>query len=116
MKQDYSTNGRWPIALFNGTVVTTDGLYRVQQISDAAARDLVTSAPITSAVGHKAAADLLSDILGVEVPENRIPFVQQPGQLAIALKLNTRPPEGAILTKQEMMSVGYTLRLIERLE
>ena len=116
MKQESSTNSRWPIALFNGTVVTTDGLYRIQQISDAVARDLAAANPITSAVGHEAAAELLSDILGVEVPENRIPFIQQPGQLAIALKLNIRPPEGTILTKQEMISIGYTLRLIERLE
>ena len=105
-----------PVAIFNGTVVTTDGLYRIHQISVEAARTLIATRTITSAIGHKAAAELISEILGVTVSENRIRFIQQPGQLAIALKLNTRPPEGAILSKEEMIAVGYSLSLIERLE
>lgn len=115
--QQESWNGKGlPIALFNGTVVTTDGLYRIAQISIEKARQLVASHATFSAVGHQAAADLFSEILGIDVKENRIRFIQQPKQLAIALKLNTRPPEGTVLTKEEMISIGYTLRLIERLE
>jgi len=105
-----------PIGIFNGTVVTTDGLYRINPISVEAARTLVATRPFTSAVGHSAAAELLSEILGVTVSENRIRFIQQPGQLAIALKLNMRPPEGAVLSKDEMVAIGYSLSLIERLE
>jgi len=116
MQQESWNNGDLPIALFNGTVVTTDGLYRIVQISIEEARQLVASHATYSAVGHKAAADLFSEILGIDVKENRIRFVQQPTQLAIALKLNTRPHEGAVLTKEEMIAIGYTLRLIERLE
>ncbi len=109
-------NSELPIGIFNGTVVTTDGLYRIRQISIEEAKQLVASRVIESAVGHLAAAELLSDILAVTITENRVQFIQQPGQLAIALKLNIRPQEGAVLTMHEMLSVGFTLRLIERLE
>jgi hypothetical protein len=47
---------------------------------------------------------------------NRIEFRQQVGQKAIALKLNHRPPEGQILNKQQIEEIGFTLKLIERLE
>jgi len=116
MQPKSTTPASLPIGIFNGTVVTTDGLYRVQQISLEAARVLVSNQAITSAVGHQAAAHLISEILGVFVAENRIQFFQQPGQLAIAIKLNIRPPEGAVLSKEEMLTIGYTLSLIERLE
>ncbi len=116
MHRKHTKSNTLPIGIFNGTVVTTDGLYRIQQISIEEAKQLVATHSTESAVGHSAAANLLSDILGISVNENRIQFVQQPGQLAIALKLNIRPQEGAVLTKAEMLSIGFTLRLIERLE
>ena len=105
-----------PIGLFNGTVATTNGLYRISDISFASARELVERHGFVSAVGHDAAAELMSVRLGVPVPMNRIQFKQQVGQLAIALKLNQRPNEGVILTRAQMESIGYTFKLVERIE
>ncbi|MBN1989056.1 MAG: YddF family protein [Bacteroidales bacterium] len=105
-----------PIGLFNGTVATTNGLYRISDISFDSASELVRQHGFVSAVGHDAAAELMSSRLGVPVPMNRIQFKQQVGQLAIALKLNQRPNEGAILTCEQMESIGYTFKLVERIE
>ena len=69
-----------------------------------------------SAVGHEASAEVLSYILEVDVPMNRIEYVQKLGQKAIALKLTIRPEEGRILTAAEMFQVGFGLQLMERLD
>lgn len=105
-----------PIAIYNGTVVTTDGLYRISPISVDAAKVLADKHALISAVGHQAAADLLTEILQITILPNRIRFTQQVGQLAIALKLNQRPPEGSVLSKEEMLEIGFSLKLIERIE
>ena len=105
-----------PIAIYNGTVFTTNGLYRISSLGVSEARALVQGCRVESAVGHQGAAELLSDVLGLTVPMRRIAFEQQVGQKAIALKLNVRPEEGAILTREETEAIGYELRLIERLE
>lgn len=105
-----------PIALFNGPILTADGLFRVEDISVEAARNLVHQCGYISAIGHEAAAHVLSKMLAIDAPMNRIQFHQAIGQKAIALKLRQRPPEGTILDQAEMERVGYTLKLIERLE
>lgn len=104
------------IALFNGVVVTTNGLYRVSDILPEDARALVFDCGFVSAIGHKATAEVMSAILGLQVPMNRIQYRQEVGQKAIVLKLNQRPPEGRVLDRQQMQEIGYSLKLIERLE
>lgn len=105
-----------PVVLFNGPVCTTAGLYRVTDIDVAEARQLIQTHGYMSAVGHHASAEVLSSILQVDVPMNRIEYRQKIGQKAIALKLNVRPPEGRILTVAEMFQIGFGLQLLERLD
>jgi len=105
-----------PVVLFNGPVCTTAGLYRVTDIDVAEARQLIQIHGYMSAVGHHASAEVLSSILQVDVPMNRIEYRQKIGQKAIALKLNVRPPEGRILTAAEMFQIGFGLQLLERLD
>jgi Domain of unknown function (DUF1874). len=116
IQDNYLVNSNLPIAIYNGTVVTSDGLYRITNLSIESAKALATQSQLISAIGHQAAAELLSEILQTTIPPNRIQFIQQVGQLAIALKLNQRPPEGTILSKEQMLEVGFTLKLIERIE
>ncbi|KJF27663.1 hypothetical protein TZ02_07175 [Clostridium aceticum] len=104
-----------PIALFNGTVATTNGLYKVSDISIDEAKALIKEYGHISAIGHEATAELMSEILGVKIEMNRIQFQQQVGQKAVILKLNIRPAEGIILTREEVEEVGYTFKLMERL-
>jgi hypothetical protein len=105
-----------PVALFNGTVVTTNGLYAVKDIDLESAKRLVKKQGFISAVGHEATAEILTEILEVDVPMNRIQFYQEVGQKAIVFKLNIRPAEGCILNREEIEKIGYTLKIMERLE
>ena len=47
---------------------------------------------------------------------NRIQFHQEIGQIAVVFKLNERPPEGVLLNREELERVGYSLKIMERLE
>lgn len=109
-------DSKLPVALFNGTIATTNGLYSISDIDVEAAKEYIEQNGFVSAIGHEATAQVLSEILGLPIPVNRIQFHQQVGQKAIALKLNCRPPEGQILNKQQVKEVGFTLKLIQRLE
>lgn len=104
-----------PIALFNGMVCTSNGLYRISDLTGAEARELVGRYGYVSAVGHEASAQVLSDILGAPVEMNRIQYVQAVGQKAIALVLEIRPAEGEVLSAAEMRAIGFCLKLMERL-
>jgi len=50
------------------------------------------------------------------IPMNRIQFHKEIGQIAVVFKLNERPPEGDILNRQEMERIGYSFKIMERLE
>lgn len=104
-----------PIALLNTAILTTDGEYTIRTIPVEQARELVQSeAGYISAIGHESTAGLLSTLLGVDVPVNRILFEQAVGQQAVVFKLNGRPPEGHILTAAEIAEIGYSIKLLIR--
>lgn len=104
-----------PVTLLNAPVMTTDGLYRLITIRPDAARALVHSRGFRSAIGHAESAQLLSLLLGVECPVNRIDYCQKAGELALVLRLARRLPEGLVLRSiKEIEAVGYTLALLER--
>lgn len=109
-------NKRLPIALFNGTVATTNGLYSIEDIDLKTAKKYVKENGFISAIGHEATAEIMSEILGQDISMNRIQFHQKVGQIAIVFKLNERPEEGKILSRHEVEKVGYSLKKMERLE
>jgi len=104
------------VALFNGTVATTNGLYSVKDIDIETAKRYIKEKGFISAIGHEATAQIMSEVLEVDIPMNRIQFYQQPGQIAIVFKLNQRPDEGVILDKEEVENIGYSLKIMKRLE
>lgn len=103
------------VAILNTAIVTTDGCYTRQAITLEQARALAAQAEgIDSAVGHQATADLLSELLGVEVPMSRQMFAQQPDQTAIVFKLRGRPAPGVELDLAGLEEVGYDLMTLTR--
>ncbi|MEO3856260.1 YddF family protein [Acrocarpospora sp. B8E8] len=102
------------LAILNTSIVTSDGTYSLSTITLEQARALAQSEPIDSAVGHESTAVLLSTLLGVDVPVNRQLFQQQPGQRALVCKLNGRPPEGAVLTLEDLEKIGYSFKVLTR--
>ncbi len=103
-----------PVALFNGTVATTNGIYSIEDIDVETARAYVKKYGFISAIGHEATAEIMSFLLDEKITMNRIQFHQEVGQIAIVFKLNERPEEGAVLNKAQVEKIGYSLKLMKR--
>ena len=104
------------IGIFNGTVATTNGVYKISDISVEDSKKLICKNGFISAIGHKSTAEAISDTFNMNIPMNRINFKQEVRQKAIVFKLNRRPPEGSILCREEIERIGYSFKLMERLE
>ena len=102
------------LAVLNTTIATTDGTFKVKTIDLNTAKALVTSNSLDSAVGHQSTADVMTTLLGVNVPMNRQEFAQKIGQQALVFKLNQRPQEGHIMSAAEIEEVGYSFKLMTR--
>lgn len=99
-----------PIAILNTTILTADGDFSLKTISLKEAKKLIKGKEILSAVGHESTSQILTNLLKVDVPVNRIQFKQESGQKALCFKLLGRPEEGKILTLKE---IGYEFKILE---
>ena len=104
------------VGIFNGTVATTNGLYRVSDLSIRDAKKLLRENGYISAIGHESTAKIISELMEMDIPMNRIDFTQMVGQKAVVFKLNRRPKEGTVLSRAQVEEVGYSFKLMERLE
>lgn len=110
-----------PLAVLNTSIATEDGAYTLRTVTVQEAVTEIRSHArhgqgVLSAVGHDATAQALTEILGIEIPVNRIPFAQQAGQMALVFKLRGRPAEGIILDRAQVEAIGYDLKILERCE
>lgn len=105
------------LALLNTSILTAAGNYILTDISLDQARQLVAdnAGNLDSAIGHASTAEIMTTLLGVDIPVNRQMFSQDVGQRALVFKLNGRPEEGKILTAEEIETIGYKFQLLERL-
>lgn len=102
-----------PIAILNTTILTADGDFSLKTISLKEAKKLIKGKEILSAVGHESTRQILTNLLKVDVPVNRIQFKQESGQKALCFKLLGRPEEGKILTLKEIEEIGYEFKILE---
>lgn len=102
------------LAILNTSILTVTGTFELKDITLQEAQQLVQDNEILSAVGHQSTADILTTLLGTEVPMNRILFEQETGQKALVFKLNGRPEEGKILTSDEIHQMGFKFQLLIR--
>jgi hypothetical protein len=103
------------IYVLNAPVITNYGLYRFAAISPDAARRFLSEGFI-SAVGHESTARLMSEMIGVDIPFNRITIHMEAGDKAIALWLLDRPGEAQVFSREDLASVDCELGLLERLD
>lgn len=112
----FEQSEKLPIAILNTTILTNDGVFALKTVSIDEIKTLIKGADILSAVGHQTTADVLTELLNRPVPMNRIQYAQNVGETAICFKLNGRPEEGKILTKEEIESIGYEFKILTRIE
>lgn len=115
MKETRFNEEELPVAILNTAILTNVGSYELKDISLEAAKELVKNNNFISAVGHKSTSDILTSLLDVEIPMNRIEFKQEQNQVALVFKLNGRPEEGKILTKEDIESIGYKFQMLKKI-
>jgi hypothetical protein len=69
--------------------------------------------PFISAVGHESTAKLLTALLGVEVPYNRIQVRLQKGDRLLVFQLLTRLEEGRVLDEDELRRLPHKFYIVE---
>ena len=69
----------------------------------------------TSAVGHEGTAALLSQLLDIEVPINRVTITMAAGDAAVVLRVKQRLPEGVVLSAEQMRDFPHELSLLTRI-
>ena len=89
-------------------------LIKIEEVSIEEVKALLNDGFI-SAVGHEPTAQLLSEMLGIEVVPNRIQVKLEKGDILVIYQLLQRLPEGRIMSKEELKAVPhkwYRLTLI----
>jgi hypothetical protein len=104
------------ITLLNTSILTTYGTFDFQPISLAEAKDLVKNIETESLIGHASTADILSELLGIEVQTNRTEYLQNVDDIALIFKLKSRISEGRVLNRTEIEEIGYEFGVLRRLK
>ena len=104
------------LAILNTAILTGDGNYTLWTVSLAEAQQLLAKhgGEVNSAVGHESTAQILTELLGVEVPVSRQLYAQAAGESVLVFKLRGRAPEGVILTSEQVEEIGYDLKVLTR--
>lgn len=104
------------ITLLNTSILTDYGTFEFSPIDLESAKNLLRENGFESAIGHQSTADILSEILQIKVEVNRTEYRQKVDDVALIFKLCSRPPEGKILTGEEIEEIGYDFGILRRLK
>ena len=104
------------IGILNCAICTEPGKYSFETTSLDEVKKLLQENEFVSAIGHKSTAEVLTELIGIDIPMNRIQFSQKPGQTAIVFRLLGRVPEGKILSREEIEEIGYEFCTLKRIE
>lgn len=98
--------------LLNSPILSNWGHFEFEGPIDLAQARAAMPDQFVSAIGHQTTADLLSQLLHINVPMNRAQIVMQSGDVALVFRLKKRPPEGAVLDQQQLDAIGYEFGLL----
>ncbi|MCX8008716.1 MAG: YddF family protein [Patescibacteria group bacterium] len=100
------------VYVLNSPILTSFGKYEYNELTLEEAKTKLQSSEIISAIGHQSTADAISALTEVDVPMNRATVNMKSGEEAIVIKVNGRLPEGKVLSKDELNSIGFTFGLL----
>jgi hypothetical protein len=96
---------------FSLNMVTPPCSIKVEEISLNQVKSLLDD-PFQSAVGHQSTAEIITKLVGTNVPTNRISLSLIKKDKLIVFQLLQRLEEGKVLTEQELSQLPYKFLLV----
>jgi len=97
------------LGMLQGSEVTL----KVTEVNLATVKSLLKAQDFQSAVGHQGTADIVTSLLDVAVPMNRISLKLGKGDTLVVFQLLTRLEEGRVLSKEEVEKLPFKFFLVE---
>ena len=101
----------------NKSRLSTDGLYRIRTVSLEEARKIVhDEKTFITMINNKVSSDMLTMLLGTTVPYEHDDYEIEVGDKLLVFRAGRRMPEGQTLLIDDVVTSGYKLQVITRVE
>jgi len=97
-----------------GMLSSNDSIVRIKNLELEKVKEILSRGFI-SAVGHKATADVITQMVGIDIPTNRVEIKLTTSDKLVVFQILTRLPEGVILSKEEVDKIPHKWYLVELL-
>ncbi|MBK7219784.1 MAG: DUF1874 domain-containing protein [Saprospiraceae bacterium] len=103
------------IYILNSPVIEGNGDYKYQIIDINKAKSFIKNKQFTSAIGYESTAEILSTILELEIPYNRIQIKLNKGDQCLVFRIKDRVEKDRKLTKDEIKCLETELGILTKL-
>jgi hypothetical protein len=103
------------IYILNAPILTAYGIWHFEGPLTVPQAQAILASDFVSAIGHIGTAELLSTLLEISIPVNRISIEMQPGDKALVFRLKQRMEEGKVFTQAEIAQLPFELGLLTHL-
>lgn len=106
------------LVFLNTTILTSTGVFEMYDVTLEEAKKIVNENFVDrlSAIGHSATADVMTELLGIEIQVNRIQYLQKESDIVLCFKLKGRIEEGKILSREDIEKIGYDFKVIKNIQ
>lgn len=103
--------------LMNSSVIVHDGIYELFSITIGQAKSFMKDKKVLSAIGYQETADVITEILGINVNASRNKVMMEKGDEALVFKLYNRVNklDKGKLTK-DFIRNNYSFKLMRRIK
>lgn len=104
------------ITILNSSVLTDFGTYTYEAVSIEDAKKMLREEGFQSAIGHESTAALFSELVGMEIPFNRIDYTQHTNEKAIVFKIKKRLSLQELGDRKKLDENEFELAILTKLK